>query len=104
VVFHGLSKQQLVAIVEIQLGHVARRIEARQLTLHVTEEAKRWLAETGYDPVYGARPLKRVVQREIESVLARKLLAGEIKDGSAIQIDVQDGELVIGAGVGSREL
>jgi ATP-dependent Clp protease ATP-binding subunit ClpB len=101
VVFHGLSKEQLVAIVEIQLGHLARRLEARHLTLEVTGGAKRWLAETGYDPVYGARPLKRVVQKEIESVLARKLLAGEIQDGTTVQVDVQNDELLLGSGVKS---
>jgi ATP-dependent Clp protease ATP-binding subunit ClpB len=95
VVFHGLSKDELVAIVEIQLGHLARRLEARQLSLDVTDEAKRWIAETGYDPIYGARPLKRVVQKEIESVLARKLLAGEIQDGATVRIGVRREKLEI---------
>ncbi len=94
VVFHGLTKEQLVAVVDIQLGRLARRLEARGLVLDVTDEAKRWLAEVGYDPVYGARPLKRAVQRELESSLARKLLAGEIREGGTVRVDVRDGGLV----------
>jgi ATP-dependent Clp protease ATP-binding subunit ClpB len=101
VVFHGLTKDQLVAIVEIQLGHLAGRLEARHLTLEVADEAKRWLAEAGYDPVYGARPLKRVIQKEIESVLARKLLAGEIQNSATVRVDVRDGQLSLGSGVKS---
>jgi ATP-dependent Clp protease ATP-binding subunit ClpB len=97
VVFHGLSQEQLVTIVGIQLEHLGRRLEARRLALEVTDEAKQWLAEAGYDPGYGARPLKRVVQREIESVLARKLLSGEIQDGTTVRVDVQDNQLVMGS-------
>jgi ATP-dependent Clp protease ATP-binding subunit ClpA len=95
VVFHGLSKDHLVAIIEIQLERLAARLKSRQLKLVVTSEAKWWLAEAGYDPVYGARPLKRVLQRELESSLARKILAGEISDGSTIKVDVAERELVI---------
>jgi ATP-dependent Clp protease ATP-binding subunit ClpB len=94
-VFHRLTQEQLVSIIEIQLEHLARRLRGRNLELHVTEEAKRWLAEASYDPVYGARPLKRLVQKELESVMARKLLAGEILEGSAVHVDVRDKKLVL---------
>ncbi len=95
VVFHRLTQEQLVSIVEIQLAQLTRRLRGRNLELDVTDEAKRWLAEAGYDPVYGVRPLKRVIQRELESVLARKLLAGEIAEGSAVHVDVRDKKLVL---------
>ncbi len=94
VVFHGLTKEQLVEVVDIQLRRLARRLEGRGLVLDVTDAAKRWLAEAGYDPVYGARPLKRAVQRELESNLARKLLAGEIREGDTVRVDARDGGLV----------
>jgi ATP-dependent Clp protease ATP-binding subunit ClpB len=99
VVFHGLSKDQLVAIIEIQLERLAERLKSRQLKLVVTSEAKWWLAEAGYDPLYGARPLKRVLQRELESSLARKILAGEIPEGSSVLVDVVNHELVVEAQV-----
>ncbi len=95
VVFHRLTQEQLVSIVEIQLEHLAHRLQARNLKLEVSGEAKQWLTETGYDPLYGARPLKRVIQRNLESVLARKLLAGEIAEGRTVHVDVRDGKLVL---------
>ena len=97
VVFHGLSRSQLVAIVEIQLEKLARRLEGRQLKLDVTDEAKQWLADAGYDPVYGARPIKRVLQREVESPLARKILAGEIPEGSTVRVRVHNHDLIMEA-------
>ena len=94
VVFHGLTKEQLVTIVDIQLDRLRRRLDDRRLDVELTDEAKRHLADVGWDPVYGARPLRRAVQREIESVLARKLLAGEIQSGETVRIDLRDGALV----------
>ncbi len=82
-------------IVEIQVGRVAKLLKDRKITLDLTEGAKRWLGRVGYDPVYGARPLKRAVQRYLQDPLAEKLLAGEIPDGSAVKIDEGDGALAI---------
>ena len=67
----------------------------RKITLNVDEQAKTWLANTGYDPVYGARPLKRVIQRELQNPLAKMLLAGTIKDGDTVTVSVEDGRLSI---------
>jgi ATP-dependent Clp protease ATP-binding subunit ClpB len=94
VVFHGLTKEQLVAIVDIQLDRLSHRLEDRRLALEMSDEAKRFLAEVGWDPVYGARPLRRAVQRELESVIARKLLSGEIQSGATVRVELRDGSLV----------
>jgi ATP-dependent Clp protease ATP-binding subunit ClpB len=93
VVFHGLTKEQLVAIVDMQLDRLAHRLEDRRLVLEVTDEAKHFLAEVGWDPVYGARPLRRAVQRELESPIARKLLSGEIESGATVRVVLRDGRL-----------
>jgi len=77
--------------VELQVGMLARRIAERRLTLDVTPAAREWLALAGYDPAYGARPLRRLVQREIGDPLAMALLAGEIRDGDRVQVDVVTG-------------
>jgi ATP-dependent Clp protease ATP-binding subunit ClpB len=94
VVFHGLTREQLGAIVEIQLERLKRRLAERRITLELSEGARRHLVEVGYDPLYGARPLKRVMQKELESVLARKILAGEIVEGAAVTVQSRGGELV----------
>jgi len=91
VVFHGLSRHQLKQIVEIQLGRLRQRLAERKITLELTEAARDYFASTGYDPVYGARPLKRLLQKEIESTLARKILAGEVAEGSSVVVDVGTG-------------
>ncbi|CAN5665697.1 ATP-dependent chaperone ClpB [soil metagenome] len=88
IIFHPLGKEQLTKIVDIQLDHLRRRLAARSMKLLVTEAAERLLAEEGYDPTFGARPLKRVIQQRIENPLAQKLLAGEFGDGDTIRIDV----------------
>ncbi len=96
--FRSLSREDLARIVDIQLGHLSRRLADRRITLEVTDAAKARLAELGYDPDFGARPLKRVLQREIADRLATALLAGEIGDGSKVAVDVgADGELTITA-------
>ena len=82
-------------IVDIQLKHLQRLLDDRKIVLQIDERAKAWLANTGYDPVYGARPLKRVIQRELQNPLANLLLAGAIKDGETVQVSVQDGRLTI---------
>ena len=92
--FQPLSKEQLAKIVELQLGRLHERLAERRLELEVTDAAKLVLAEAGWDPTYGARPLKRAVQRLIENPLAKRLLAGEFQDGETIRVDARNGELV----------
>jgi ATP-dependent Clp protease ATP-binding subunit ClpB len=88
VIFESLSAEQLKSIVEIQVSQLAERLSARRLDLQVTEAAKGWLAERGYEPAYGARPLRRLIQKAIGDELAKKLLAGEVRDGDTVQVDV----------------
>ena len=91
IVFEALSKEELGEIVGIQLARIARRLTDRRLSLEVTDAARSWLADEGYDPAYGARPLRRLVQREIGDRLARMLLAGEVLDGQKVVVDKVDG-------------
>jgi ATP-dependent Clp protease ATP-binding subunit ClpB len=87
VVFHSLTREDLKQIIDIQLGRLRARLAERHLTLDLTERARDYFATTGYDPSYGARPLKRLLQREIETTLGRKLLAGEIGDHARVVVD-----------------
>ena len=91
IVFEALSKEELGKIVDIQLARIAKRLTGRRLSLEVTDAARSWLADEGYDPAYGARPLRRLVQREIGDRLARMLLAGEVLDGQKVVVDKVDG-------------
>ncbi len=90
VVFHALTAQDLAAIVDIQLGRLRTRLADRRLSLEVTEPAVHWLGEHGFDPIYGARPLRRLVQSAIGDSLAKALLAGEITDGDTVRVDLSD--------------
>jgi len=94
VVFHALTAEQLKKIVAIQLHFLNRRLEDRKMLLTATDAASDWLARTGYDPVYGARPLKRLIQKDIENPLSLKLLTGEFIDGDQILIDCQGDNLI----------
>ena len=87
VVFHSLSKEQLRAIVDIQLQRLRKRLEERKIDLELTDKARDYFAEHGYDPVYGARPLRRLIQRELETALGRRLLSGEVRDNSHVIVD-----------------
>jgi ATP-dependent Clp protease ATP-binding subunit ClpB len=93
VVFHALTEEHLKEIVEIQLRRLQSRLEERHIELMLTEAAKAHVARTGYDPVYGARPLKRAIQREIETPLARLILQGQIQDHSTVVVEAQAGQL-----------
>ena len=88
IVFHPLSREQLTKIVDVQLEHLRKRLTARGLKLSLTEPAKKLLAEEGYDPQYGARPLKRVIQQQVENPLAKRILRGEFAEGDTIHVDV----------------
>jgi ATP-dependent Clp protease ATP-binding subunit ClpB len=94
VVFHALSKEQLADIVELQLRRLRERLAERGLGLELTDAAKKQLVEAGWDPTYGARPLKRAIQRLVENPLALRLLEGEFAEGDTVRVDVDDGELV----------
>jgi ATP-dependent Clp protease ATP-binding subunit ClpB len=95
VLFDALTKDDLTHIVELQLGLLEKRLAARRISIEVTDAAKEWLADTGYDPAYGARPLRRLIQTAIGDPLARKLIAGEINDGDSVTVDVGDDGLVL---------
>lgn len=100
VIFKSLDRLELGQIVELNIDRLAKRLAERRLSLAVTPAARTWLAEHGYDPIYGARPLRRLMQREIDDKLATRLLAGEIHDGSMVRVDVaEDGvQLVVEPG------
>jgi ATP-dependent Clp protease ATP-binding subunit ClpB len=93
ILFHRLGHEHMAPIVEIQVARVAKLLKDRKIVLDLSEAAKRWLGRVGYDPVYGARPLKRAVQRYLQDPLAEKLLGGEVPDGSTVRIDEGDGAL-----------
>ena len=93
ILFHRLGQEHMAPIVDIQVGRVAKLLKDRKIVLDLTDAAKRWLGRVGYDPVYGARPLKRAVQRYLQDPLAEKLLGGEIPDGSTVRIDEGEGAL-----------
>ncbi|MPY84651.1 MAG: ATP-dependent chaperone ClpB [Actinophytocola sp.] len=90
VVFHSLGTEQLTAIVDIQVARLAERLSQRRLTLDVSDGAREWLAVNGFDPIYGARPLRRLVQSAIGDQLAKALLSGDIRDGETVRVDVPD--------------
>jgi ATP-dependent Clp protease ATP-binding subunit ClpB len=90
VVFHSLATEELTAIVDIQVVRLGKRLAARRLTLDVTPSARDWLALNGFDPIYGARPLRRLVSSAIGDQLAKGLLAGDIRDGDTVLVDVTD--------------
>ena len=96
IIFHGLGIEEIKAIVEIQVKKLEQRLLERRIQLKMTEKAKEWLAKEGFDPAYGARPLKRLIQKEIQDKLALKILEGKFKEGDTIAVDVEEkkGELV----------
>jgi ATP-dependent Clp protease ATP-binding subunit ClpB len=86
VLFRRLAREDMAAIVDIQLERLRRLLEDRKLRLELDDRAREWLAEAGYDPVYGARPLKRVIQRSLQDRLANLLLEGRVQDGAVLQV------------------
>jgi ATP-dependent Clp protease ATP-binding subunit ClpB len=93
--FHRLGRAEMTGIVEIQLKRLVAMLAERRIALRLDDSAKAWLAEQGYDPVYGARPLKRVIQRELQNPLAEQILAGEIGEGEEVTVMAGEGGLVI---------
>ncbi len=94
VLFHRLQRSQMAAIVDIQMQRLRKLLAERKIELDLDESARAWLAEKGYDPAYGARPLKRVIQKSVQDPLAEKILSGEIVDGERVRVRVAEGELV----------
>ncbi len=94
VIFNSLGLEEIKKIVEIQMGLLAKRLEASKITLELTDKAKEFLANSGFDPVYGARPLKRTIQHLVQDPLAMKILDGSVKEGDHLKMDVRDGNLV----------
>jgi ATP-dependent Clp protease ATP-binding subunit ClpB len=98
VVFDALSQDELARIVDLQLGLLEKRLAVRRITIQVTDAAREWLAETGYDPAYGARPLRRLIQSSIGDPLSRMLIGGEVTDGGSVEVDRGDDGLVLTVG------
>ncbi|MFI0395786.1 ATP-dependent chaperone ClpB [Paracoccus jiaweipingae] len=101
IIFHRLSRQNMDGIVNIQLGRLEHRLAARKITLDLDEAARKWLADEGYDPVFGARPLKRVIQRSLQDPLAELLLSGEVLDGQTVRVTANDDGLMVGNRLGT---
>ena len=95
ILFHRLSAGHMGPIVDIQVARLGKLLEDRKIRLELTDAARAWLGRVGYDPVYGARPLKRAVQKHLQDPLADKILAGEIPDGSTIRVEEGDGQLTL---------
>jgi ATP-dependent Clp protease ATP-binding subunit ClpB len=95
VIFSPLSEADLGQIVSLYIDRLEKRLGERRLQLAVTPDARAWLAERGYDPIYGARPLRRLMQHEIDDKLARALLAGDIEDGDTVMVDLAGDELTV---------
>jgi ATP-dependent Clp protease ATP-binding subunit ClpB len=103
VIFNSLSKSNLREIVKLETNRLCKRLEERQIRLHLSEAALDFLAEVGFDPVYGARPLKRTIQRELETVVARGILSGDFLDGDLIEADVKNERLDVRKGASSAK-
>lgn len=95
IIFHSLRREELRKIVALQVNRLRERLEDRKLNLEISETAADWLANAGYDPVYGARPLKRAIQRELETPIAKSILAGQYGDSQTVRVDVRDERLVL---------
>ncbi|NVK58589.1 MAG: AAA family ATPase, partial [Rhodobacteraceae bacterium] len=101
IIFDRLKRGDMDGIVEIQLARLLKRLANRKVTLELDEGAKKWLAEDGYDPVFGARPLKRVIQRALQDPLAEMILAGDIRDGDTVPVTAGSEGLLIGERIGA---
>jgi ATP-dependent Clp protease ATP-binding subunit ClpB len=95
ILFHRLGQAHMGPIVDIQVGRVQKLLNDRKVTLQLSEGAREWLGRVGYDPVYGARPLKRAVQKYLQDPLAEEILRGDVPDGSTVVVEDGDGKLVL---------
>src|SRR5690606_25481028 len=95
ILFHRLAAEHMGPIVDIQVERLQKLLADRKITLELTDEARAWLGRVGYDPVYGARPLKRAVQRYLQDPLADMILKGEVRDGASVRVTQGDGELTL---------
>ena len=95
ILFHRLRREDMAAIVDIQMKRLAKLLEDRKIVLHLDARGRQWIADKGYDPMYGARPLKRVIQKQVQDPLAQMLLAGDIHDGAQVKVSAAGGELTI---------
>jgi ATP-dependent Clp protease ATP-binding subunit ClpB len=93
ILFHRLKREQMGAIVDIQVARLQKLLDERKIEIELTKDARAWLAEKGYEPAFGARPLKRVIQKSLQDPLAEKLLAGDIKDGDKVRVAATGGAL-----------
>jgi ATP-dependent Clp protease ATP-binding subunit ClpB len=95
ILFHRLARSQMGQIVDIQLVRLQKLLADRKIRIDLDEAARTWLANRGYDPAYGARPLKRVIQKNVQDPLAEQILAGGVKDGDTVRVSVRDGDLIV---------
>jgi len=93
IIFRSLQKSELRQIVKLQIGRLEQRLSDRKMSLQISELALDFIAEVGYDPVYGARPLKRIIQRELETQIAKRILRGEFNNGDTINVDIENERL-----------
>ena len=96
VLFKSLTKSEIREIVDLLLNDLNRRLEAKRVVVELSDEAKNWVGEQGYDPVYGARPLKRFLQKQVETKLARGIISGEVKEGSVVKFVIRNDALSVG--------
>jgi ATP-dependent Clp protease ATP-binding subunit ClpB len=102
VLFNRLKREHMAAIVDIQIERLRRLLADRKITVELDDAARRWLADKGYDPAYGARPLKRVIQKHLQDNLAEEILAGRISDGDTVEVSANDAGLLINGAAASR--
>ena len=103
ILFHPLTKENIGNIVDLQIAALNERLSAQQLKIRLTEQARQAVVDGGYDPVFGARPLKRYIQKNVETLAARKILSGEVLQGQTLVIDCRDGVLICFIDEGSQQ-
>jgi ATP-dependent Clp protease ATP-binding subunit ClpB len=95
ILFHRLQRAEMGKIVDIQMGRLTKLLADRKMTVTLDEQARGWIANRGYDPAYGARPLKRVIQKFVQDPIASLILSGGVKDGDTISVSVRDGDITV---------
>ena len=104
IVFHELTEEQLRQIVDLMVKDLQKRLAERKLLVEITDKAKSWLAKEGFDPLYGARPLRRAIERYVENPLSTKLLQGEFKEGDTVMVDLGDEGLTFTVKAGAKAI